>query len=243
MLLEVNEALQRRCRAVLELRNKGRPGLGAGMSRLEGADARYRCGPGMRVLCAQQATHAHVLTACMHAPRSALKQWSDLREERERVTAHYQVRRLLPRRWYCLLAAVPCARQPDRTHTLCQVTVFEMKAALEGRIKRADEIAATFSRFKWEVALAAQHTKTGQPVSAKAVEALEARGECRARRSSDAHASAAISIRCHRPSGNVSAAYACADRTVEEEVQRVRLKNIHLCNVLKKLEATIRCAV
>jgi hypothetical protein len=28
---------------------------------------------------------------------------------------------------------------------------------------------------------------------------------------------------------------------VEEEVQRVRLKNIHLANALKKLEATIRC--
>ncbi len=32
-----------------------------------------------------------------------------------------------------------------------------------------------------------------------------------------------------------------ADHAVEEEVQRVRLKNIHLANALKKLEATIRC--
>jgi hypothetical protein len=31
-----------------------------------------------------------------------------------------------------------------------------------------------------------------------------------------------------------------ADHAVEEEVQRVRLKNIHLANALKKLEATIR---
>ncbi len=31
-----------------------------------------------------------------------------------------------------------------------------------------------------------------------------------------------------------------AERTVDEEVQRARLKNIHLANALKKLEASIR---
>lgn len=31
-----------------------------------------------------------------------------------------------------------------------------------------------------------------------------------------------------------------AEHLIEEEVQKVRLKNIHLANALKKLEATIR---
>lgn len=31
-----------------------------------------------------------------------------------------------------------------------------------------------------------------------------------------------------------------SERVLEEEVQRVRLKNIHLANALKKLESTIR---
>eukprot|EP00879_Flechtneria_rotunda_P019667 GHRR01020665.1.p1 GENE.GHRR01020665.1~~GHRR01020665.1.p1 ORF type:complete len:373 (+),score=152.65 GHRR01020665.1:60-1178(+) len=147
-LLELNEALQRPGRQVLEQRNRGRPAINRDLSRLDGADARYR---------------------------SALKMWIDLQEEKERVTAHYQV------------------------------TVFDMKAALEGRIRRAEEIAATFAHFKREVALAAEHSKTGRPVGEKALAALEAK-----------------------------------DHAAEEEVQRVRLKNIHLANALKKLEATIR---
>jgi hypothetical protein len=42
------------------------------------------------------------------------------------------------------------------------------------------------------------------------------------------------------PAAAAAAAAAAADRAVEEEVQKVRLKNIHLANALKKLEATIR---
>jgi hypothetical protein len=34
--------------------------------------------------------------------------------------------------------------------------------------------------------------------------------------------------------------FVCAELALEEEVQRVRLKNIHLGNALKKLESTIR---
>jgi hypothetical protein len=52
-----------------------------------------------------------------------------------------------------------------------------MKAALEGRIRRAEEIAATFAHFKREVSLAAEHSKTGRPVSRKVLDNLEAKGE------------------------------------------------------------------
>eukprot|EP00877_Chromochloris_zofingiensis_P012618 jgi/Chrzof1/760/Cz01g27190.t1 len=148
LLLQHNDSLQKRARAVLEQRNKGRPAVNRDLSRLEGADARYR---------------------------SALKQWCELQEERERVDAHY--------------------------HT----TVFDMKAALEERIRRAEDIAAAFKHFKREVALAAEHTKTGKPIPSKQLRQLEMQ-----------------------------------EQVVEEDVQRVRLKNIHLANTLKKLEATIR---
>jgi hypothetical protein len=50
---------------------------------------------------------------------------------------------------------------------------------------------------------------------------------------------AASSVRAVR-AWHVAAVVAAADRAVEEEVQKVRLKNIHLANALKKLEATIR---
>lgn len=78
--------------------------------------------------------------------RSALKQWCELQEERERVDAHY--------------------------HT----TVFDMKAALEERIRRAEDIAAAFKHFKREVALAAEHTKTGKPIPSKQLRQLEMQG-------------------------------------------------------------------
>lgn len=45
MLLEGNEGLQQRVRQVLDLRNKGRTVVTGGLSQLEGADTRYRCGP------------------------------------------------------------------------------------------------------------------------------------------------------------------------------------------------------
>jgi hypothetical protein len=41
-LLELNDALQRRARQVMEQRNKGRPAVNEELSRLDGADARYR---------------------------------------------------------------------------------------------------------------------------------------------------------------------------------------------------------
>jgi hypothetical protein len=41
-LLELNDALQRRARQVMEQRNKGRPAVNRELSRLDGADARYR---------------------------------------------------------------------------------------------------------------------------------------------------------------------------------------------------------
>ncbi len=37
-----NEALQRRVRAALEARNKGRPAIHKDLSRLEGAETRYK---------------------------------------------------------------------------------------------------------------------------------------------------------------------------------------------------------
>jgi hypothetical protein len=58
-----------------------------------------------------------------------------------------------------------------------QATVMDMKSALEGRIRRAEDIAAAFAHFKREVCLAAEHSKTGRPVGEKALAALEERGE------------------------------------------------------------------
>lgn len=50
-------------------------------------------------------------------------------------------------------------------------------------------------------------------------------------------------INTSNPAPISKAAFLCiADRSVEEEVQKVRLKNIHLANALKKLEGTIRWA-
>jgi hypothetical protein len=53
---------------------------------------------------------------------------------------------------------------------------MDMKSALEGRIRRAEDIAAAFAHFKREVCLAAEHSKTGRPVGDKALAALEERG-------------------------------------------------------------------
>jgi hypothetical protein len=51
-----------------------------------------------------------------------------------------------------------------------------MKSALEGRIQRAEEIANTLKHFKREVALAAEHSKSGKGISHKQLADLEARG-------------------------------------------------------------------
>lgn len=58
-----------------------------------------------------------------------------------------------------------------------QTKVFDMKSALEGRIQRAEEIANTLQHFKREVALAAEHSKTGRPISQKLLADFEAKGE------------------------------------------------------------------
>jgi histone deacetylase 6 len=52
-----------------------------------------------------------------------------------------------------------------------------MKSALEGRIQRAEEIANTLKHFKREVALAAEHSKSGRPISEKLLADVEAKGE------------------------------------------------------------------
>jgi hypothetical protein len=44
----------------------------------------------------------------------------------------------------------------------------------------------------------------------------------------------------HQTKSSIGCHACCADAAVEEEVQRVRLKNIHLANTLSKLEANIR---
>jgi len=51
-----------------------------------------------------------------------------------------------------------------------------MKSALEGRIQRAEEIANTLKHFKREVALAAEHSKTGKPIAQKLLTDMEAKG-------------------------------------------------------------------
>jgi hypothetical protein len=65
---------------------------------------------------------------------------------------------------------------PAALPLLLQATVMDMKSALEGRIRRAEDIAAAFAHFKREVCLAAEHSKTGRPVGEKALAALEERG-------------------------------------------------------------------
>ena len=63
-----------------------------------------------------------------------------------------------------------------------------MKSVLEGRIRRAEDIAATFARFKREVCLSAEHSKTGRPVGEKVLQQLEQKGT---------HADGLISLDCH----------------------------------------------
>lgn len=118
-LLSINESLQKRTRLAMEARNKGRPAV-RDMSRLDGIETRYR---------------------------SALKQWTELVEERTRTAAHYEA------------------------------VTFEMKATLEERIKRADDISQSLKHFKQEVARAAEHSKTGKPISAKLLASLEQQDE------------------------------------------------------------------
>lgn len=57
--------------------------------------------------------------------RSALKQWGELQEERRRAAAHYGA------------------------------TILDLKMGLEARIRRAEEISATFADFKRQVGAAA----------------------------------------------------------------------------------------
>lgn len=52
-----------------------------------------------------------------------------------------------------------------------------MKSVLEGRIRRAEDIASTFAHFKREVCLAAEYSKTGRPVGEKVLQSLEQKGE------------------------------------------------------------------
>jgi hypothetical protein len=59
-----------------------------------------------------------------------------------------------------------------------QAAIFSMKSALEGRIQRAEEVAATLGHFKHEVAAAAEDAKTGRPLPRKLLEELESKGGC-----------------------------------------------------------------
>lgn len=145
-----------------------------------------------------------------------------------------------------------------------------MKSALEGRIQRAEEIANTLKHFKREVALSAEHSKSGKPISQKLLADMEATGKnsiilgagcidpqspCAApsHAAMPQHpaaascmlqftkASLAVTImQCCLQLSTMCWLFVCAERALEEEVQRVRLKNIHLGNALKKLESTIR---
>lgn len=52
-----------------------------------------------------------------------------------------------------------------------------MKSVLEGRIRRAEDIASTFAHFKREVCLAAEYSKTGRPVGERVLQSLQQKGE------------------------------------------------------------------
>ena len=54
-----------------------------------------------------------------------------------------------------------------------------MKTALEERIQRAEEIANTLKHFKREVALAAEHSKTGKSILQKLLTDMESKGVLR----------------------------------------------------------------
>lgn len=56
--------------------------------------------------------------------------------------------------------------------------MFDIKSALEGRIQRAEEIANTLKHFKREVALAAEHSKSGKPIAQKLLADMETKGAC-----------------------------------------------------------------
>jgi hypothetical protein len=50
-----------------------------------------------------------------------------------------------------------------------------MKVALEGKIRRAEEIAGAFAEFKRQVALSSRFGRSGRPLSEAALAQLEAR--------------------------------------------------------------------
>lgn len=85
-------------------------------------------------------------------PRSSLKQWIEVLEERDAVESHYQG------------------------------TIFDMKSTLEERIKRADDISKAYKHFRLEVAKSSEHSKTGRSISDKLLAQLEAEGEGMVRR-------------------------------------------------------------
>jgi hypothetical protein len=55
-------------------------------------------------------------------------------------------------------------------------TVFDLKLALEDRIRRAEEIAGAFADFKRQVALAARFGRSGRMLGEGALQQLEERG-------------------------------------------------------------------
>lgn len=56
--MEVNEGLQQRAHQVMEQRNKGRPPINRDLSRLDGADTRYRCAVGQHGMARVEAGNA-----------------------------------------------------------------------------------------------------------------------------------------------------------------------------------------
>ncbi len=78
--------------------------------------------------------------------KSSLKQWVEILEDRDRVESHYQT------------------------------TVFDMKSALEERIKRADDISKAYKHFRLEVAKSSEHSKTGRPINERLLAHLEQEG-------------------------------------------------------------------
>lgn len=153
--------------------------------------------------------------------RSSLKQWVDTLEDRDRVESHYQT------------------------------TIFGMKSTLEERIKRADDIAKAYKHFRLEVAKSSEHSKTGRSISDRLLAQLEQEGTwacCVMHTFEVAKVFACMLCVCTCCLAGVGADVfghgGCfchhADQEKEEEVQRVRLKNIHLSNQLKRIEQTLR---
>ncbi|KAK9802945.1 hypothetical protein WJX72_004456 [[Myrmecia] bisecta] len=112
--------------------------------------------------------------------------------------------------------------EQERLSSHFQAATLDLRAQLAERIGRSDDLRNTFHHFLMEVAKSAENSKSGRPIPPKVAKSAE-------------------NSKSGRPiPPKVLADLAAADAGREGEVQKVRLKNIHLRNQLHKLEASVK---